>query len=205
MSSLFEVLARQLGGDAAETISQQLGADQQQTKTAIAAAIPSLVEALSRQAAQPGGADSLHNAIQRDHDGSLLDQLSSYIGAAPQSRAPSKATAGGQILDHVLGAKRTRVESGISQMSGLDASSVSRLMAMLAPLVMGALGKNQRSQQLNPAQLNDYLQQQRRTFQEGNPAQAGILGKMLDQDGDGDFDASDMMRLGSSFISRMFK
>jgi len=90
-------------------------------------------------------------------------------------------------------------------MSGLDSQTASKLLAMLAPLVMGAIGKSQRTQQFNPSQLNGYLQQQRRSFQDGNPAQAGILGKMLDQDGDGDFDASDMMRLGASFIGRMFK
>ena len=48
MASLFEVLASQLGGSAADTISRQLGTDQRQTKTAIAASIPSLIEALSR-------------------------------------------------------------------------------------------------------------------------------------------------------------
>ena len=90
-------------------------------------------------------------------------------------------------------------------MSGMDAASVSKLLAMLAPLVMGALGKSQRSQKLDPSQLNDYLQQQRKTFQTGDPSQASIFGKMLDQDGDGDFDASDMMRLGSSIMGRLFK
>jgi len=93
MSSLFEVFASQLGGNAADTISRQLGADQKQTKTAIAAAIPSLVEALSRQSSQPGGADKLHRAIERDHDGSLLDQLNDYLGGSAGQGA--KATAGG--------------------------------------------------------------------------------------------------------------
>ena len=200
MESLFELLGNKLSGSALETMSQQLGADQKQTETAVAAAIPSLLEALTRQADSSG--EQLHQAIERDHDGSLLENLGGYLTS---SLGASRSTNGDGILGHLLGRKRESVESGVSQMSGLDVGKVSKLMAMLAPLVMGAVGKRSREQKMDRGKLTDFLRQERDSFQQAEPKQASIFGRMMDQDGDGDFDASDMMRLGTSMFGRMFK
>ena len=58
--------------DHADQISARIGADPAQTPGAIAAAIPTLLAALQQQA-QSGPA--LQQAIQRDHDGSILDDV----------------------------------------------------------------------------------------------------------------------------------
>lgn len=201
-SSLIEMLGTQLSGSAAETIGRKLGTNPQQTQTAIAAAIPTILEALTRQADQPQAADGLHKAITRDHDGSLLDNLQDYL---EKGAGNPRATAGDDILSHILGSKRSRVENGVGQLSGLDAGTAAKLLGMLAPLVLGAVGKMQRDGGLNSGQLTDLLRNERTRMQTGDPAQASFFERMLDQDGDGDFDASDMMRLGSSIIGRFFK
>jgi hypothetical protein len=43
-------------------------------------AIPILVSALNRNASSPTGRQSLENAINRDHDGGILDNIGGYLG-----------------------------------------------------------------------------------------------------------------------------
>ncbi|MCA9186129.1 MAG: DUF937 domain-containing protein [Pirellulaceae bacterium] len=201
MSSLLDLIGDQLTGSATQQISQQLGLDETQTKTAIAAALPTLLEAVGRQAATPDGAQGLHQALAKDHDGSLLDNVAGFF----QGGGGGRAGLGEGILGHILGSKRQRVEQGVGQMAGVDAATSGKLLSMLAPIVMGALGKQQRQQGFGVDQLTDFIGKQRQSVATGDPQSAGIFQKLLDQDGDGDFDVSDMMRLGSSFIGRMFK
>jgi len=66
---------------------------------------------------------------------------------------------GGAILGHVFGGRRGPVEQGVGKASGLDAAQVAQLMAMLAPIVMGVLGRMKQTKGLDasrlPAALND--------------------------------------------------
>src|SRR5690606_28145087 len=99
---LSEQLFASLQGEPLEQISRQIGADPQQTTTAISAALPLLFGALGRNAAQPQGADALFGALQRDHAG---NDLNSVLGNILGGRAAG-TDAGGEgarILSHVLG------------------------------------------------------------------------------------------------------
>ena len=53
-------------------IAQRIGADRQQTQTAIGAALPALLTGLNRNTNAAGGAQNLDRALEKDHDGSLL-------------------------------------------------------------------------------------------------------------------------------------
>ena len=73
MSSLTQMLISQLGDSGLESLGETLGANPQATKTAATAALPLLFSALARNAQTEDGASALHRAIEKDHDGSLLD------------------------------------------------------------------------------------------------------------------------------------
>jgi hypothetical protein len=178
MPSLIEGLLSQLGGATAQQIGRQIGADPAKTQTAIAAAVPMLLGALSRNAASPAGASALSGALARDHDGSVLDNLGGYLQAF-------QTGPGEGILGHVLGATRSTMESNLSKVSGLDLTSVSRLLTVLAPLVMGALGRTQKSQGLDAGSLASLLGHEKQAAAGAVPGMAGLLG-LLDRDGDGD-------------------
>jgi len=96
----------------------------------------------------------------------------------------------------LLGGRQARVESGVSQASGLDAGQASKLMAMLAPMLMGTLGKKQREEDLSASDMGEMLQRERYLAEASPDGGGSFIGKMLDQDGDGDFDASDVMKFG---------
>ena len=175
MAGLFDVLSARLGDDAARQLGARLGADSGTTGSAITAALPLLVGALAKNASTPDGAQQLHDALARDHDGSALDR--------PPADQPSGD--GDAILRHVLGTRRDLAERGISQASGLDLAKVGPLLTMLAPLVMGALGRQRRDGGLGPGDLASMLGGERDRIGAAAPGMLGTRAQLLDRDRDG--------------------
>ena len=204
MSGILDILTQQLGGDAIRQMSRQLGADEGTTQSAIAGALPVLIGALSKNAAKPGGAEALRNALENDHDGSILDNLGSILGGS-SAGVSSRSLDGAGILGHILGGDRGKVESGLSQATGLDAGSAGQLLAMLAPLVMGALGRTQRQKGLDTGGLADLLNGERRRAKAVAPSGlGGLVGSFLDADGDGDY-TDDVAKMGLGMLGKLFK
>lgn len=195
MSSLLEGLMGQLGGDALGGLASQIGADKNQTQAGIAAALPLLMGALSRNAAKPEGAQALNSALERDHDGSILDDIGGFLGRGDTST-------GAGILGHVLGAKQQRVEQGISKSSGLGGAATGKLLAMLAPMVLGQLGKAKRQGGMDASALAGMLGGERQAIEKQAPQQMGLLNSLLDQDGDGDTDLGDIAKLGGGLLGK---
>jgi hypothetical protein len=176
--ALLDMLQQRLGGDAVQQISRQLGTDHGTTETAVQAALPMLVGALARSAQNPTQAGALAQALSRDHDGSILDNVTGYLGQG------STATGDG-ILGHVLGANRQAAATGLGQVAGLDPAKASMLLSLLAPLVMGALGKAQRNGNLDPGGLAGMLGAEQERATAAAPGVMGMLSRFLDRDGDG--------------------
>ena len=197
MASLMETIMNTLGGDVTKKLSGQLGTDEKTTGAAAGAAVTTLLGALSRNASRQGGAESLANALNKDHDGSVMDDLSGFL-SNPQIGN------GDGILKHVLGNRRANVEQGIGKAVGLDAGTAGQLLSTLAPIVMGALGKQQRGQGMNASALAGLLGQERESIERQQPAAKGILGSLLDTDGDGDVDMRDLAKHGSGLLGKFF-
>lgn len=155
MSSMFDEIRSQLGPDTIQQLSQAVGADPSSTSTAISAALPALLGQLSQNVAEPQGAAALDNALNA-HDGSILDNLGGLLGGGG---ANNLGGIGGKILGHILGSKRAPVEQGVGQASGLDAAQVAQLMAMLAPIIMGVLGRMKRQKGIDANALPNVLNQ----------------------------------------------
>jgi hypothetical protein len=194
MSSLMDLVTSQLGASLPD-LSKALGTDEKQTGQAVSMALPAILGALTRNASRSDGAQSLAKALAKDHDGSILNNVPGFLNSGDTA-------AGDGILEHVLGSKRARVESGVSQGSGLDPATVTKLMTTLAPLVMGMLGRAQREQRLNPTGMAGLLDSGRKEFEAREPQTAGLLSNLLDTDGDGDLDLGDIVRHGSGLLGK---
>lgn len=194
--SILDTLIDQLDGEPARQIGNQLGLDPQQATGAIAAALPMLLGGLTRNSASPQGASSLLTALDRDHDGSVLDDLAGFL-------QQGTGGAGGGILGHVFGDRQSGVADALGKVSGIDARSAGSLLAMLAPLVMGALGRAQRGGDLDAGGLTDLLGRQRSAAPAGGSGSVlGGLAGMLDADRDGDL-MDDLSSLGGGLLGRV--
>ncbi len=195
---LMDLVSKQLGNVAIDQITKQIGGNNNlQTANAIQAALPMLMEALNSNSNNQQGAESLFNAVAKDHDGSILDDLPNFINNFQNGP-------GAGILKHVLGNKKGNVEQFVSQSSGLDQNGTAKLMQMLAPVVMGALGKQQRTQGLDVSSLAGLLTNNREVQKKNNAPAMEMIGRLLDKDGDGDY-RDEIVDMGKSFIGSFFK
>ena len=182
MFSLEDLLGQQGGGDALGQISEVIGANPNLTNTAIQMALPVILNGLVSNASTPQGAESLNGALEKDHDGGILDMLGGFLGGqAPQSRQ----TDGGGILGHILGNKQGQVAQEISNKSGMDIGQVAKLLMTLAPIVMGFLGKQKQQNSLDAGGITDLLTGTKQQAESSGNPMMDMATKMLDQDGDG--------------------
>lgn len=186
-SQLMDMVARALGGDTRRQLGSLIGADEDRTATALAAAIPLLLSALARNTENPAGATSLLGALSRDHDGSALEDPAAFL-----TRPGGGAAAGAGILEHVFGARRPQAQQAVSKASGLDGRQVATLLAAAAPLVLAAIGRMQRQRGLDANGLSTYLGSERQRMAGSTPGLAGMASRVLDTDGDGDVDLADL-------------
>lgn len=175
MSALLDGLMQQLGGDAVRQLGAKLGTDESTTQKAVGAALPALVGALARNAQSPDGAAALAGALDRDHDGSVLNNITAALGGGD----------GASILKHVLGGKQDAVAGALGAASGLDRSQSGNLLAMLAPIVMGALGSAKRSGGLDAGGLAAMLGQEKAAISSQGGGALGSLMQLIDRDKDG--------------------
>lgn len=202
---LTDELSSQLQGEPLQQIATRLGMDAAQTQTAVSSALPLLLGALGRNTQQPGGSEALADALQRDHatpagTGFDLGQLVSAMSGGPASRQ----TDGAGILGHIFGKATPQAANGLGQVSGLDAGQSAQLLKMLAPIVMSFLAQRFLGNgQPDRSQLSQALGQEHAALRSGSSGLSSMIGSVLDQDGDGDLDASDLLKLGSSlFVTR---
>ena len=184
MSTIVDSVMQQLGGSNLSALSQQIGADEGTTQRAVQAALPMLLGGLARNSAQPEGAAALGNALNEHRGGGLLDNLGSLINN------PSSGQGGG-ILGHIFGGRRSTVEQGVGQATGLDGQQVGKLLMVLAPIVMAVLARRHAQPATADAApqpdggLGPMLQRESQEAAQRAPSGLGGLLGMLDRDGDG--------------------
>lgn len=139
---LMQILQGQLSDDVLGQLSDQIGADKQQTATAASGIFATLLGGLANNASSEGGLASLGAALDRDHDGSILDDVVGMVGGMMQGGGTANnALNGNGILGHILGDRQEVAAQQVSQSSGLSMDQVMKLMPVLAPIVMGVLGR----------------------------------------------------------------
>lgn len=207
--SLVDELMSQLQGAPMQQMAQQLGTDPSQVQSAVGAALPMLMGALGHNASQPQGAADLMSALQSDHAntmpqglGGLGDLLGSMLGggAAGGQGGGSALGEGAAILGHIFGGNQERAEAGLGQATGLGSNS-GALLQMLAPIVMSFLAQRVQSGGMDASSLGQALGQEKDRAQAQGGLGGGLLGSLLDQNGDGKLDMGDLFKLGSSFLS----
>ncbi len=138
-----QILQGQLSDELVDQLGREIGADREQTATAANGIFATILGGLANNATSPEGLSGLSAALDRDHDGSILDDLAGLIAGGGQGAG---AANGLGILGHILGGQQEAAAQQVSQASGLNMSQVMRLMPILAPIVMGVIGRMRRNQ-----------------------------------------------------------
>jgi hypothetical protein len=213
MSNLTDELFAQLEGAPLQQISEQLGIGKTQAAGAVSAALPLLLGAMGKNASQPQGAEALFGALQRDHAGSsggIGDLLGMVLGGTQ-----SRQTDGAGMLGHILGGQQGRAEQHLGEATGLGGDRAGQLMKILAPIVMAYLAKRMFGSESgggsalgmaggggNPTAqvLGSILGHEQQSVRQQGGIGGGLLGAVLDQDGDGQLGLGDLLKIGGGLL-----
>src|SRR5262245_26330968 len=136
-TNLVSYIMQFLTPDLINRIAGALGLDRNDTQTGVAATVPALLAALGGVAAKPGGAQGLVDTIKQQSN--VVDNFGSMLGTGSPSSFVDK---GSSLLMSLLGSRdQSSLVGAIGSFAGLGHSGGNSLLGMLAPLVMGLIGK----------------------------------------------------------------
>lgn len=163
-----------------QTLGNKVNADPEEVKKAATLGVPTIIEALNRNAQSSEKKEALAKALD-DHKDDDINDLSSFLNGIDPDDSE-------KMVGHILGQEKSKVENSISKSSGLGIGQVSGLMSMLAPILMGMLGNKKKETNVGVEGLSDLTGSLGGLL--GGGGAGGLMGmatKILDQDGDGDF------------------
>ena len=135
--SLIDLITGNAGNQVATQAENKFGISKNQIIALLAVAAPLVISYLRKKSQQdPNEAEALNNALDKDHDGSILDD---------PSQVEARQQEGGSILDHIFGGQKATVENQLSQNTGISMDKIGPILAMLAPVIMGYIGKQKQS------------------------------------------------------------
>lgn len=146
--SLLDLITGSTSNQVAERAENKFGVSKNQIIALLAVAAPLIISYLRNKSKDQKEAESLNNALDRDHDGSILDNL---------SQAEEREAEGGSILGHIFGNEKVQVENQLSQNTGISMDKIGPILSMLAPIVMGYIGKEKRQNNVNSGGIGDLL------------------------------------------------
>ena len=191
--NILEMLQSQLNPQVLEQMGKQIGiSDPNQVQAASNGILSTMLAAMTKNIGTQGGLNALVSALDRDHDGSILNDIMGFVTGAAQP-ANASAADGSGILGHILGGLQPNVVDMISRISGLDKSKVGQLATTVAPLLLGLLGKQRTEGGQNVGGIGNLIKQASQAV--STAPQMGLINKFLDRNGDGSV-IDDIARMG---------
>lgn len=138
--NLVDLIAGQLSsGDVLGKLSGLIGANESQTKSATAAAVPALLGVFGKLASTNSGADQLAKAM----GGLDLGMLGNLAGALGGSQAQGIGSLGGNLLGSLLGGGNglQSIVGALASFAGMQPGIMKTLLTYLAPIVLGMVAK----------------------------------------------------------------
>jgi Bacterial protein of unknown function (DUF937) len=157
-ANLVSVVMQFLTPDMIAKIASALGLERSVAQKAIGGAVPALLSSLADLASTPNGIRQLGNTLAQQQHGSL-ESLKSLIGGSGQN---TLAETGSSMLSGLFGGGTSdTMAQAIGKFAGVGADSGKSLLGMLGPIVLGALGQQQRSAGLDVSGLASLLGSQK--------------------------------------------
>jgi hypothetical protein len=155
-------------------IASSLGIDSKIAQMAISAALPSIFAGIVGKSAKPEGLGQLTSMLGQQDSG-LLSNLAGMIGGSDQSKLVS---GGSNMLGSLLGNSTLGALTGaIGKFSGMGEAPTKSLLGMLAPVAMGTLAQQQKSNGLDGVGLAKMLMGQSENISNALPSGFGDLMK----------------------------
>lgn len=141
---LNSILGALTAGNAVSDMGRQFNMNSNQVNDVISAALPTLIGAMQKNTSTESGASSLAGALA-SHLGDGINLSSAGL------------TDGGKILGHILGGNSNSIFSALAKQTGTSSNQVSGILSAIAPMLLGLLGKGQKSTNTSAGGLGSLL------------------------------------------------
>lgn len=173
--SLLDLITGNTGNQVAEQAESKFGISKNQIIALLVVAAPLVISYLKKKSENPDEANKLNAALDKDHDGSILSD---------PSQALNRGQEGDSILSHIFGGEKANVENQLSANTGISMDKIGPILAMLAPVIMGYIGKEKQANNVTSGGglgdlLGGILGNSSQAAQASNDPLSNILGSVL--------------------------
>lgn len=157
--NLLSQVTNLLDENTVSSLANLVGGSSGATQKTIGAALPKLLNGFSESVSTRSGAENMLGLItEGNHDGSILDHIPSLLSGGS---ATENFLSGGQsLLSSIFGNKLSSLLDGLGAVGNMGKSANSTILGALAPILMGAIGKIVKSENLSATGLQNLLSAQ---------------------------------------------
>jgi sporulation protein YlmC with PRC-barrel domain len=164
-NSIISALSRILTPDVIGKLATASGLDRSLAQSAIGAAVPAILSAFTGLVDRPGGARQLADAVARQPADVLSNIANGRAGLA------QTANRGTSLLTSLLGSGAlATLAATLARFAGIGEGPTRSLIGMLAPMIMGTLGNEQRAAGLDVNGLANMLTGQKKEIVAAMPS-----------------------------------
>jgi hypothetical protein len=164
--NLVDLIKGQMNDDVIGKLGSLIGESPDKARSAVNAAVPTLLGSLAGMASSGDGAQKLMSVLDQQEPG-LLGNFASMLGSggnnlAEKGSAMMSSLFGGSMVTSVLGV--------LAKFLNIDAAKIGKLIAAVAPMVMGVLASQKKSLGLNASGLAQMLAGQKQNISAAMPS-----------------------------------
>ncbi len=131
-----------------QKISREINQPVEQTKVGLKSVIPTLFMGIFNKASTKEGAESLLNLANKD----VPNNVENFEEIKP---------AGNDVLNGIFGSNLNNVVSKLGVTTGMNTGSITKMLGMVAPMVMGVIGSKVKNEKMSASGLMSFLSQQK--------------------------------------------
>jgi hypothetical protein len=171
-TNLVSAVMQFLTPDMIAKIASVLGLDRNVAQKAITGAIPALLASLADVVSSPNGARQLTNTLTQQS--ASIESLKNLVGGSGQNLL--QETGSNMLSDLFGGGTLDTMAQTIGKFAGIGEGTAKSMLGMLGPVVLGALGQQQRSAGLDARGLASLLTSQKDQIAAAIPS--GLAGQL---------------------------
>lgn len=163
--SLFSVLQNFLSPDVLQKISTEINQPVEKTKAGLKSVIPAMLMGIVNKGSTKEGAESLVNMATKQPTPGIVSADSATLKE------------GDAVLSSIFGNNLSNTVSNLGVSTGMNTGSITKMMGMAAPLIMGFIGSKIKNEKMNASGLMNFLSQQKSALMAFMPSGfAGVTG-----------------------------
>ncbi len=189
--NLMDLISGSLNASTLDKMGSSVGAAPSQVANFAQIGLPTLLQALGRNASSPDGAASLLKALEKHQDRDV-DDLDGFLDNVDTND-------GAKIIKHVFSGNEGVVRQTLASQTGLNTNQVAGLLTRFAPMILGILGNQKKKSNLDADGISGLLSG---VLSQGTGNNLfGMATRMLDSNNDGNV-MDDLGKMLGGFFSK---